>query len=50
MREAPLAGTRGEIEAHTPRHTMHSALVVSCGGRVMVDWGASTSSAWRPSW
>jgi len=36
-----FAGTRGEIEARTPRHAMHSALVVFCGGgRVMVDCGA----------
>ncbi|MCA3749445.1 MAG: MBL fold metallo-hydrolase [Rubrobacter sp.] len=36
-----FAGTRGEIEARTERHSMHSSLVVSRGGgRVMVDCGA----------
>jgi ribonuclease BN (tRNA processing enzyme) len=34
-------GTRGEIEARTPRHRMHSSLMVSYQGKkVMVDCGA----------
>jgi phosphoribosyl 1,2-cyclic phosphodiesterase len=33
-------GTRGEIEARTPRHNMHTSLLVEYrGGRVMVDAG-----------
>jgi phosphoribosyl 1,2-cyclic phosphodiesterase len=33
-------GTRGEIEARTPRHYMHTSLLVEYrGGRVMVDAG-----------
>lgn len=33
-------GTRGEIEARTPRHRMHTSLLVEYrGGRVMVDAG-----------
>jgi phosphoribosyl 1,2-cyclic phosphodiesterase len=36
-----FAGTRGEIDARTPRHRRHSALVViHRGRRVMVDCGA----------
>lgn len=34
-------GTRGEIEARTPQHSMHAALLVrSRGGAVMIDCGA----------
>ena len=34
-------GTRGEIEARTRRHNMHSSLMVSYRGKkVMVDCGA----------
>ena len=37
-------GTRGEIDARTPRHRMHTSLLVSYrGGRVMIDAGAD----WR---
>ena len=37
-------GTRGEIEARTPRHSMHTSLLVEYrGGRVMIDAGAD----WR---
>jgi phosphoribosyl 1,2-cyclic phosphodiesterase len=33
-------GTRGEIEARTRRHRMHSSLLVSyCGAKVMIDCG-----------
>src|SRR5438128_1876349 len=33
-------GTRGEIEARTPRHHMHSSLLISCrGAKVMIDCG-----------
>lgn len=33
-------GTRGEIEARTPRHRMHTSLLVEYrGGRVMIDAG-----------
>ena len=33
-------GTRGEIEARTPRHYMHSSLLISYrGAKVMIDCG-----------
>lgn len=33
-------GTRGFIEASTPRHARHSVLEVACGNnRVLIDWG-----------
>src|SRR3989442_10959055 len=35
-----FAGTRGEIEARTPRHRMHSSLLISYrGAKVMIDCG-----------
>jgi phosphoribosyl 1,2-cyclic phosphodiesterase len=39
-------GTRGEIEARTRRHRMHSSLLVGYrGGRVMIDAGADWKGA-----
>jgi hypothetical protein len=35
-----FVGTRGEIEARTPKHRMHSSLLVSYRGtKVMIDCG-----------
>ncbi len=39
-------GTRGEIEARTPRHRMHTSLLVEYrGGRVMIDAGRDWKDA-----
>jgi ribonuclease BN (tRNA processing enzyme) len=38
--ELTFLGTRGEIEARTPRHHMHTSLLISCrGAKVMIDCG-----------
>jgi glyoxylase-like metal-dependent hydrolase (beta-lactamase superfamily II) len=41
-------GTRGEIEARSTRHRMHSSLLVTDGiGRVMIDCGKDCSNRVR---